>query len=204
MSSPPVDVHKQRLYTPERDREVGVRKVCGGAEGRLAGFAVGEAGLWRVEDGELDGNDPCLPDLWPLGSQQEGSHLHALAFDSRPSHEMTDGLVEDEAGTNSEKNPGEPVRFGWVKGVMVSRVWMGSWEWKWRDRAPSRRSSDSQVLVARVDPKPSLGLSFPICRVTSSFPWFCASQPPFTPQIDTSSWERSLDTHLSCGIGQVI
>lgn len=33
---------------------------------------------------------------------------------------MTDGLVEDEAGTNGEKNPEEPVRFGWVKGVMVS------------------------------------------------------------------------------------
>ena len=58
--------------------------------------------------------------LWSLGSQQEGSHLHALAFDSQPSHEMTDGLVEDEAGTNGEKNPEEPVRFGWVKGVMVS------------------------------------------------------------------------------------
>lgn len=78
-----------------------------------------------MEDGELDGHDACLRDLWPLGSQQEGSHLHALAFDSRPSHEMTDGLVEDEPGTNSEKNPAEPVRFGWVKGVMVSRVRMG-------------------------------------------------------------------------------
>lgn len=78
-----------------------------------------------MEDREQDGHGPCPPDLWPLGSQQEGSHLHALAFDSRPSHEMTDGLVEDEGGTSSEKNPGEPVRFGWVKGVMVSRVWMG-------------------------------------------------------------------------------
>uniref|UniRef100_A0A452RRY3 Solute carrier family 12 member 3 n=1 Tax=Ursus americanus TaxID=9643 RepID=A0A452RRY3_URSAM len=57
---------------------------------------------------------------------QEGSHLHALAFDSRPSHEMTDGLVEDEAGTNSEKNPGEPVRFGWVKGVMI-RCMLNIW-----------------------------------------------------------------------------
>lgn len=72
------------------------------------------------ELGELDCPDPGLPDPWSLGSQQEGSHLHALAFDSRPSHEMTDGLVEDEAGTNGEKNPEEPVRFGWVKGVMVS------------------------------------------------------------------------------------
>jgi hypothetical protein len=32
--------------------------------------------------------------------------------------------MEDEAGTNHEKNPGEPVRFGWVKGVMVSGVWL--------------------------------------------------------------------------------
>lgn len=50
------------------------------------------------EAGELDCHDPCLPDPRSLRSQQEGSHLHALAFDSRPSHEMTDGLVEDEAG----------------------------------------------------------------------------------------------------------
>ncbi|XP_025776373.1 solute carrier family 12 member 3 [Puma concolor] len=57
---------------------------------------------------------------------KEGSHLHALAFDSRPGHEMTDGLVEDETGTNSEKNPGEPVRFGWVKGVMI-RCMLNIW-----------------------------------------------------------------------------
>ncbi|KAL4680531.1 hypothetical protein H8959_022472 [Pygathrix nigripes] len=56
----------------------------------------------------------------------EGRHLHALAFDSRPSHEMTDGLVEDEAGTSSEKNPEEPVRFGWVKGVMI-RCMLNIW-----------------------------------------------------------------------------
>lgn len=63
---------------------------------------------------------PCPDSYWSLGPQQEGSHLHALAFDGRPGHELTDGLVEDETGTNSEKSPGEPVRFGWVKGVMVS------------------------------------------------------------------------------------
>ncbi|KAK2085101.1 hypothetical protein P7K49_036401 [Saguinus oedipus] len=67
-----------------------------------------------------------LPDSWSLGCQQEGRHLHALAFDSRPSHEMTDGLVEDEAGTSSEKNPEEPVRFGWVKGVMI-RCMLNIW-----------------------------------------------------------------------------
>lgn len=96
-------------------------------------------------------------ELWPLGSQQEGSHLHSLAFDSRPSHEMTDGLVEDEAGTSSEKNAGEPVRFGWVKGVMVSGVWMGGpgMGVGWGDRPPSRLSSDSQTLVARADPRPN-------------------------------------------------
>lgn len=64
---------------------------------------------------------PPFPDsCWSLGPQQEGSHLHALAFDGRQGHELTDGLVEDETGTNSEKSPEEPVRFGWVKGVMVS------------------------------------------------------------------------------------
>uniref|UniRef100_A0A8C4PI70 Solute carrier family 12 member 3 n=1 Tax=Equus asinus asinus TaxID=83772 RepID=A0A8C4PI70_EQUAS len=61
---------------------------------------------------------PTLADLHSF--LKEGSHLHALAFDSRPGHEMTDGLVEDEAGTGGEKSPAEPVRFGWVKGVMVS------------------------------------------------------------------------------------
>ncbi|KAB1274678.1 Solute carrier family 12 member 3 [Camelus dromedarius] len=58
--------------------------------------------------------------------KQEGSHLHALAFDSRPNREMTDGLVEDETGTNGEKNPEEPVRFGWVKGVMI-RCMLNIW-----------------------------------------------------------------------------
>lgn len=38
---------------------------------------------------------------------------------------MTDGLVEGEARTNGEQKAGEPIRFGWVKGVMVSGVWMG-------------------------------------------------------------------------------
>ncbi|XP_037671953.1 solute carrier family 12 member 3 isoform X13 [Choloepus didactylus] len=57
---------------------------------------------------------------------QEGSHLHALAFDSRPSREMTDGLVEDEGGASSEKDPGEPIRFGWVKGVMI-RCMLNIW-----------------------------------------------------------------------------
>lgn len=64
---------------------------------------------------------PPFPDsYWSLGPQQEGSHLHALAFDGRPGRELTDGLVEDDTGTESEKKPEEPVRFGWVKGVMVS------------------------------------------------------------------------------------
>ncbi|XP_028357617.1 solute carrier family 12 member 3 isoform X2 [Phyllostomus discolor] len=67
---------------------------------------------------------PTLADLHSF--LKEGSHLHALAFDGRPSHEMTDGLVEDEAGTNVEKSPGEPVRFGWVKGVMI-RCMLNIW-----------------------------------------------------------------------------
>ncbi|XP_066205439.1 solute carrier family 12 member 3 isoform X2 [Saccopteryx leptura] len=67
---------------------------------------------------------PTLADLHSF--LKEGSHLHALASDSRPSHEMTDGLVEDEAGTSSEKNSGEPVRFGWVKGVMI-RCMLNIW-----------------------------------------------------------------------------
>ncbi|XP_006106336.1 solute carrier family 12 member 3 isoform X2 [Myotis lucifugus] len=67
---------------------------------------------------------PTLADLHSF--LKEGSHLQALAFDSRPSHEMTDGLVEEEAGTSGEKSPGEPVRFGWVKGVMI-RCMLNIW-----------------------------------------------------------------------------
>ncbi|XP_006863610.1 PREDICTED: solute carrier family 12 member 3 isoform X2 [Chrysochloris asiatica] len=67
---------------------------------------------------------PTLADLHSF--LKEGSHLHALAFDSRPSHEMTDGLVEDEAGANAKKELGEPVRFGWVKGVMI-RCMLNIW-----------------------------------------------------------------------------
>ncbi|XP_076771768.1 solute carrier family 12 member 3 isoform X3 [Arvicanthis niloticus] len=68
---------------------------------------------------------PTLADLHSF-LKQEGSHLHALAFDVRPGHELTDGLVEDETGTNNEKSPGEPVRFGWVKGVMI-RCMLNIW-----------------------------------------------------------------------------
>ncbi|XP_070254401.1 solute carrier family 12 member 3 isoform X2 [Myotis yumanensis] len=67
---------------------------------------------------------PTLADLHSF--LKEGSHLQALAFDSRPSHDMTDGLVEDEAGVSGEKSPGEPVRFGWVKGVMI-RCMLNIW-----------------------------------------------------------------------------
>ncbi|XP_028626212.1 solute carrier family 12 member 3 isoform X2 [Grammomys surdaster] len=67
---------------------------------------------------------PTLADLHSF--LKEGSHLHALAFDGRPGHELTDGLVEDETGTNSEKSPAEPVRFGWVKGVMI-RCMLNIW-----------------------------------------------------------------------------
>ncbi|NP_001192240.1 solute carrier family 12 member 3 isoform 1 [Mus musculus] len=68
---------------------------------------------------------PTLADLHSF-LKQEGSHLHALAFDGRQGRELTDGLVEDETGTNSEKSPGEPVRFGWVKGVMI-RCMLNIW-----------------------------------------------------------------------------
>ncbi|XP_003472126.1 solute carrier family 12 member 3 isoform X2 [Cavia porcellus] len=67
---------------------------------------------------------PTLADLHSF--LKEGSHLHTLTFDSQPSHELTNGLVEDEAGTPSEKSPGEPVRFGWIKGVMI-RCMLNIW-----------------------------------------------------------------------------
>ncbi|XP_007642391.1 solute carrier family 12 member 3 isoform X2 [Cricetulus griseus] len=74
--------------------------------------------------GETRKMRPTLADLHSF--LKEGSHLHALAFDGRSGHELTDGLVEDETGTNSEKSPGEPVRFGWVKGVMI-RCMLNIW-----------------------------------------------------------------------------
>ncbi|XP_040838050.1 solute carrier family 12 member 3 isoform X3 [Ochotona curzoniae] len=67
---------------------------------------------------------PTLADLHSF--LKEGSHLHTLAFDSRPSPEMADGLVEDEPGPGSEKNAGQPVRFGWIKGVMI-RCMLNIW-----------------------------------------------------------------------------
>lgn len=111
---------KQVAHTRKMERG---RERRSAPKKRRAGFAAWEAGGGGWRAGSCTVRTPaCLPHRWSLGSQQEGSHLHTLAFDSRPSHEMTDGLVEDEAGANSEKNLGEPVRFGWVKGVMVSGV----------------------------------------------------------------------------------
>ncbi|XP_054566416.1 solute carrier family 12 member 3 isoform X2 [Eptesicus fuscus] len=63
---------------------------------------------------------PTLADLHSF--LKEGSHLHALAIDGRPSPEE-DGLVEDGAGASSEESP---VRFGWVKGVMI-RCMLNIW-----------------------------------------------------------------------------
>lgn len=90
------------------------------SKGCLCG-KVGQAGL----NADTQPKTPSPDSYWSLGLQQEGSHLHALAFDGRPGHELTDGLVEDETGINSEKSPGEPVRFGWVKGVMVGGCGLG-------------------------------------------------------------------------------
>ncbi|KAG8510049.1 Solute carrier family 12 member 3 [Galemys pyrenaicus] len=81
---------------------------------------------------------PTLADLHSF--LKEGGHLHALAFDSRAGHEMTDGLVEDEGAAGSEKTPGEPVRFGWVKGVMAS---MSAATWD----KPSQVASDPSLQI---------------------------------------------------------
>uniref|UniRef100_A0A4X2LE32 Solute carrier family 12 member 3 n=1 Tax=Vombatus ursinus TaxID=29139 RepID=A0A4X2LE32_VOMUR len=75
--------------------------------------------------GEAKKVRPTLADLHSF-LKQEGSHLHSLAFERRSSHELSDGLVEDASSAAGEKSPGEPVRFGWVKGVMV-RCMLNIW-----------------------------------------------------------------------------
>lgn len=151
MGSQSVEADKQRLHTGTE---------WGGLGGTKEGLHP-RAGFLGLPPGRLEGGGwrwmVRTPAGLNCGSQQEGSPLHALAFDSRPSHEMTDGLVEDEAGTHSEKDPGEPVRFGWVKGVMVSGVWAGrpGMEVGWGDDAPSRLGSHAQTSGARAAPRPS-------------------------------------------------
>ncbi|XP_038609509.1 solute carrier family 12 member 3 isoform X2 [Tachyglossus aculeatus] len=81
--------------------------------------------------GEVKKGRPTLADLHSF-LKQEGSHLHSLVFEGRPSPDLADGLVEEEedggggGGEAGEKPPAEPVRFGWVKGVMV-RCMLNIW-----------------------------------------------------------------------------
>ncbi|XP_044520068.1 solute carrier family 12 member 3 isoform X2 [Gracilinanus agilis] len=75
--------------------------------------------------GEVKKVRPTLADLHSF-LKQEGSHLHSLAFETRSSHELSDGLVEDASSAAGEKPVGEPVRFGWVKGVMI-RCMLNIW-----------------------------------------------------------------------------
>ncbi|XP_072488403.1 solute carrier family 12 member 3 isoform X6 [Notamacropus eugenii] len=75
--------------------------------------------------GEVKKVRPTLADLHSF-LKQEGSHLHSLAFERQASHELSDGLVEDASSAAEEKPAGEPVRFGWVKGVMV-RCMLNIW-----------------------------------------------------------------------------
>ncbi|XP_036606831.1 solute carrier family 12 member 3 isoform X3 [Trichosurus vulpecula] len=75
--------------------------------------------------GEVKKMRPTLADLHSF-LKQEGSHLHSLAFERQSSHELSDGLVEVASSAAGEKPPGEPVRFGWVKGVMI-RCMLNIW-----------------------------------------------------------------------------
>uniref|UniRef100_F7G9L3 Solute carrier family 12 member 3 n=1 Tax=Monodelphis domestica TaxID=13616 RepID=F7G9L3_MONDO len=74
--------------------------------------------------GEVKKVRPTLADLHSF--LKEGSHLHSLAFETRSGHELSDGLVEDASSAAGEKPSGEPVRFGWVKGVMI-RCMLNIW-----------------------------------------------------------------------------
>ncbi|KAJ6666135.1 hypothetical protein lerEdw1_001039 [Lerista edwardsae] len=62
---------------------------------------------------------PTLADLHSF-LKQETSHLHPPAYELHQSNGFSEAETKEEAGEGDEKPQKEPVRFGWVKGVMVS------------------------------------------------------------------------------------
>lgn len=63
-----------------------------------------------------------MPSVVVVLFQQESSHLHPPAYELHRDIIFSEEGTEEEAGEGDAKPQEEPVRFGWVKGVMVSTV----------------------------------------------------------------------------------
>ncbi|XP_070617782.1 solute carrier family 12 member 3 [Erythrolamprus reginae] len=68
---------------------------------------------------------PTLADLHSF-LKQENIHRHPPRYEAHRSNSFSEEVAEGEAAKEKEKNQGEPVRFGWVKGVMI-RCMLNIW-----------------------------------------------------------------------------
>ncbi|XP_066492928.1 solute carrier family 12 member 3 isoform X2 [Tiliqua scincoides] len=68
---------------------------------------------------------PTLADLHSF-LKQGNSHLHPPAYELHQSNGLSEADTEEEAGEGDEKPKQEPVRFGWMKGVMI-RCMLNIW-----------------------------------------------------------------------------
>uniref|UniRef100_A0ACB8EAS6 Uncharacterized protein n=1 Tax=Sphaerodactylus townsendi TaxID=933632 RepID=A0ACB8EAS6_9SAUR len=68
---------------------------------------------------------PSLADLHSF-LKQEGIHLRPPAYELHRDDGHSEGETEEGASEGAEKPEGEPVRFGWVKGVMI-RCMLNIW-----------------------------------------------------------------------------
>ncbi|ETE66057.1 Solute carrier family 12 member 3, partial [Ophiophagus hannah] len=66
---------------------------------------------------------PTLADLHSF-LKQENSHRHLPRYEAHRRSSCSEEAAEEEDAKEKEKDPGEPVRFGWVKGVMVTLTWV--------------------------------------------------------------------------------
>ncbi|XP_039209772.1 solute carrier family 12 member 3 isoform X1 [Crotalus tigris] len=74
---------------------------------------------------EIKNPRPTLADLHSF-LKQENSHRYPQRYEAHRSNSFSEEAVEEEAAKEKEKNQGEPVRFGWVKGVMI-RCMLNIW-----------------------------------------------------------------------------
>ncbi|XP_025026282.1 solute carrier family 12 member 3 [Python bivittatus] len=68
---------------------------------------------------------PTLADLHSF-LKQENSHLHPPRYEPHRNNSFSEETAEEEAAEGRKKPQGEPVRFGWVKGVMI-RCMLNIW-----------------------------------------------------------------------------
>nr|XP_006114792.1 solute carrier family 12 member 3 [Pelodiscus sinensis] len=75
--------------------------------------------------GETHKVRPTLADLHSFLKLDSG-RLHDPAYEPQRSSGLSDEATEEDGGEGGAKPPGEPVRFGWVKGVMI-RCMLNIW-----------------------------------------------------------------------------